>query len=387
MVEEIKYDYIIAGMGCAGLSMAMQLKNSSVNFTKILLIDKDLKNKNDRTWCFWTKEKDNWFNKIVFNRWHKFSVKSSGFEKQINLTPYNYIMIKGIDFYNHCLSELKADNRFEIITDEIQEITTKDKSAFLKTKTSIYSASYLFNSAFRTLHKKSNDINYVQHFKGWIIETDKDSFDVECPIFMDFNVAQHNDCRFVYTIPLSKKHALVEYTGFSENPLSDEVYNEELKQYVLNQAHIGAYKILETEKGEIPMVESEFSNPFGERVVNIGTAGGYSKPSTGYTFYFIQKNTQAIIKQLQKNTTTIKPPKRNKRFLFYDKILLEILNKKELEAKNVFTDLFRKNDIKHLLAFLNEESSLLEELFIMNSVSKKQFVIASIKKIYLSCFP
>ena len=62
-------------MGCAGLSLAMQLKRSSLNFSKVLLIDKDLKNKNDRTWCFWTKEKNNWFDEIVFKRWYKFLFK------------------------------------------------------------------------------------------------------------------------------------------------------------------------------------------------------------------------------------------------------------------------------------------------------------------------
>ena len=381
MAEPNKYDYIIAGMGCAGLSLAIQLKKSSVPFSKILLIDKDLKNKNDRTWCFWTKEKNNWFDDIVFNRWEKFSFKSDGFDKDFTLNPYNYLMIKGFDFYTFCLKELKSDKRFEIITDEIQEIFTENKNAVLKTKTNNYTANYIFNSAFRTLNTKPKHINYVQHFKGWIIETEKDSFNVDCPVFMDFNVEQHNDCRFVYIIPLSKRQALIEYTGFSAEGLKDEFYDAELKNYLTQQFKVGEYKILETEKGEIPMVESEFINPFGDRVVNIGTAGGSSKPSTGYTFYFIQKNTQEIIEQLQKKSAKIKLPARKKRFLLYDKILLEILDKKEIRAKDVFTDLFCKNKITHLLAFLNEESSPFEDLNIMNSVSKKHFIKASIKKL------
>ena len=130
------------------------------------------------------------------------------------------------------------------------------------------------------------------------------------------------------------------------------------------------------------MVESDFINPYGERVLNIGTAGGNSKPSTGYTFYFIQKNTQAIIKLLEKNKEKLVLPKRNKRFLFYDKVLLEVLDKKEITAKSVFTDLFKKNKITNLLAFLNEESTLIEEIQIMNSVSKLHFIKASINKIF-----
>jgi len=60
--------------------------------------------------------------------------------------------------------------------------------------------------------------------------------------------------------------------------------------------------------------------------------------------------------------------------------LLEVLDKKEVAAKTVFTTLFKKNNIKTLLAFLNEESSITEDLAIMNSVSKKHFIKASIKK-------
>jgi lycopene beta-cyclase len=376
-----KYDYIIAGMGCAGLSLAIQLKRSSLNFSKVLLIDKDLKNKNDRTWCFWTKEKNNWFDEIVFKRWNKFSFKGDLFEKEITLNPYSYLMIKGIDFYDFCLNELKNDSRFEILTDEIKEINSKDAFAILKTKDHTYSCNYLFNSAFRTLNKKANHINYVQHFKGWLVETETDSFNADCPVFMDFSIKQHNDCRFVYVIPFSKTKALIEYTGFSDTGLNDDFYDKELKNYIQNTLNITTYKIIETEKGDIPMVESDFINPFGDRVVNIGTAGGNSKPSTGYTFYFIQKNTKYIIHQLETGSSKLVSPKRKKRFLLYDKILLEVLDKKEISAKNVFTDLFRKNKIKNLLAFLNEESSVAQDLLIMNSVSKKHFIKASLKKL------
>jgi lycopene beta-cyclase len=198
---------------------------------------------------------------------------------------------------------------------------------------------------------------------------------------MDFNVDQFNDCRFVYTIPLSSTRALVEYTGFSPNLISDEEYDNELVKYIQNQQNITSYKILETEKGQIPMVESEFVNPYGNRVVNIGTAGGSSKPSTGYTFYFIQKQVQDIVQQLLLQKKQLQIPKRNARFLLYDKVLLEVLNKKQLSAQAVFTDLFKNNKITHLLAFLNEESTLVQDIQIMNSVPKTHFIKAFFKKI------
>ncbi len=380
MQENNKYNFIIAGMGCAGLSMAIQLKQSSVNFNKVLLIDREPKDKNDRTWCFWTKEKTNWFNPIVFRRWENFTFKSPTFKKSFFLSPYNYLMIRGIDFYTYCLNELKNDSRFELIYGDIKKISSTNTEAFIETKNNTYCADYLFNSAVLSQYKKPHHINYVQHFKGWVVETDANSFNETSPVFMDFDTEQHNDCRFFYVIPFAKNKALVEYTGFSKNKLPDSDYEVALKNYLENKLNISAYTIIETETGEIPMMESEFVNPFGNRVINIGTAAGSSKPSTGYTFYFIQRNLKIIISQLEKNKT-IKPVKRKFRFSFYDKILLDVLDKKNIPASEVFTRLFQKNKTTNLLAFLNEESSIIQDLSIMNSVPKIEFSRAAFSKL------
>ena len=51
------FDYIIAGSGAAGLTLAYMLLENEYTKKKLLIIDKDLKENNDRTWCFWQKEK------------------------------------------------------------------------------------------------------------------------------------------------------------------------------------------------------------------------------------------------------------------------------------------------------------------------------------------
>lgn len=374
------FDYIIAGTGCAGLSMALQLKKSGINFSKVLLIDKDLKNKNDRTWCFWTKEKDNWFDDLVFRKWNNFHFKSNTFEKTFDISPYQYMMIKGVDFYNHCITELKKDPRFEFVTDEIKSISSENNTGILKTETVNYHAPYIFNSAFRNQKIKSNHVNYVQHFKGWVITTPNEAFDIEHPTFMDFRIDQHNDCRFFYVIPFSKKTALIEYTGFSEKSLSPQSYDSEIIDYLKNYLNVEYYKVEESEYGEIPMAESEFINPFGENVINIGTAGGFSKPSTGYTFYFIQKNVNFLISQLKKNIKLTSNTPRELRFYNYDKVFLEVMHSKKIPSSEVFTQLFKNNTIETLLAFLNEETNYWEDLIIMNSVPKQYFIPAFFKK-------
>lgn len=63
-IVEKAFDFIIAGGGMAGLSLAFYLNQSTLRDKKILLIDREIKNQNDHTWCFWEKEK-NPFEEII----------------------------------------------------------------------------------------------------------------------------------------------------------------------------------------------------------------------------------------------------------------------------------------------------------------------------------
>jgi thioredoxin reductase len=58
------YDFIIAGGGLAGLSLAYYLSQSSLENAKILIIDQSEKKENDKTWCFWEAQ-PNAFDEIV----------------------------------------------------------------------------------------------------------------------------------------------------------------------------------------------------------------------------------------------------------------------------------------------------------------------------------
>lgn len=382
MSQNPGYDYIIAGMGCAGLSLAVQLSRSRVRFSKILVLDKELKNKHDRTWCFWDKENHNWYEPLVFRKWGQFRFRSTDFEKKFDLHPYQYKLVRGIDFYNYCLDELRKDPRFEFVQDELLEISSHENYAIVKGKGGYYQGTLVFNSAFRNQIIKTNHINYVQHFMGWVVETKTDCFDETCPVFMDFNTEQENDFRFFYLIAYSKTKALVEYTGFSPGAMKPEAYAEKLKIY-FQKNHPGTpYTVIETELGSIPMAESAFVNPYGNRVINIGTAGGHSKPSTGYTFYFIQKYTAQLVAQLENDKRIPEEPRRKARFLFYDKVMLYVLHQKKLEGRAIFTRLFKKNKIETLLDFLNEASDWKTELKITGSMNSRFFLASAIKKLF-----
>jgi hypothetical protein len=85
--EMNSYDYIIAGAGCAGLSLAYHISKSSLQNKSILLIDKASKTENDRTWCFWEKE-PNLFENIVYRKWRKVDFYGADFADSLDLGKY-----------------------------------------------------------------------------------------------------------------------------------------------------------------------------------------------------------------------------------------------------------------------------------------------------------
>ena len=80
-----KYDYIIAGCGCSGMSLLYRiLRTPTLKSKKILVIDKTKKNNNDRTWCYWEK-KNGIFDEIVIKKWKSLQFFSHSFTKKFNL--------------------------------------------------------------------------------------------------------------------------------------------------------------------------------------------------------------------------------------------------------------------------------------------------------------
>jgi len=383
MQQKIKYDYIIAGSGCAGLSLLYQILNDPVlNKKSILLIDKSKKNKNDRTWCYWETEKGP-FDSIVSYEWKTLEFLTSDFTKRFDLEQYSYKMIKGIDFYNHVLSFAKKFNNVTLKFENIQKIQTIDECACVETDKSNYSATYVFNSTNLFNPKINIQNSLLQHFEGWVIKTKKPIFDNSVGTLMDFRLDQKHGTTFMYLLPTSEKEALIEYTLFTEKVLEKTAYKIALENYISNYLKIDEYEIIHKEFGIIPMSLADFSrNPNAEKkIINIGTAGGYTKASSGYTFQFIQKNTVKIIKKLRKGEIpNSKITFRNKIFQWYDRTLLEVMISKKMTGKEIFTIMFKKLSPEKILTFLDNESSFLDDLKIISKLPKIPFLTAGIKR-------
>ena len=378
----MRYDYIIAGSGCAGLSLLYKiLQTPSLQNKSILVIDKDQKKSNDRTWCFWEKNPGP-FESIVYAKWNKLEFLSTDFKKELNLESYTYKMIQGIDFYNFVINYAKKFKNVSFVQESINSIDNIDKKAVLKTTKNTYTANYIFNST-NLFNPKINEQNsLLQHFKGWLIKTEKPVFNPEIGRLMDFRVSQENGATFMYVLPTSATEALVEYTLFSPRVLDKEVYTLELKKYIKEELEIDNYTLIHEEFGVIPMSLAKFEQNPKLNVINIGTSGGYTKGSSGYTFQFIQKNIIEIINNLVEGNNIIQQTSfKNKYYQWTDRTLIDVLLSNKLTGKDVFTKMFQKVPAEKILAFLGNESSFIEDLKVFTSFPVKPFLTSGIKQL------
>jgi lycopene beta-cyclase len=376
------YDFVIAGAGCSGLSLATGLAKANIN-KSILLIDSKIDTIQDKTWCFWDAS-----SKLNFpfpvSSWQNISFHTADYEKKEEICPYKYYGIRSTDFYKYCYKVLQDAENIDIVEDNIERIYGYKSGACLETKNHKYYGHYLFNSTANKNRDSNNTAYYSglkQHFKGWLIKTDKPVFDKNTVTFMDFRTNQHNDVRFFYVLPYSEKEALVEYTVFSNQILSDEEYEANIESYIHETLNIHNFSIIEKEKGIIPMdfISPDNSNP---HIISIGIEGGALKPSTGFAFSLIQKQINEIVKSIQTEKFNFTRKNSPSRFTFYDKILLFLLKNHKVDKSGLFISLFKGNSMRVILTFLSEKTNIFSELKIFSTLPVKIFLKAVID-IYL----
>ncbi len=332
---------------------------------RILAVDISPKSVNDRTWCFWEKT-PGIFEPVVSKTWKQLWFHGAAYSKLLHIEPYQYKMIRGIDFYNHCLNRIQAAPNIEIRYGAVTEIKSgaEDASIFFDGHT--ITADYVFSSIYTMQKQNAGDHHLIQHFLGWVVEMETDCFNPEQATLMDFQTTQEYGTSFIYLMPLSRRKALVEFTVFSELLIEHHQYELELKNYMHSHFNNDSFAITEKERGAIPMTSHVFPQQEG-RVTYIGSAGGRTKPSSGYTFYFIQQQSERIVKDLLQYGRPL-PYKSSPKFRFYDRVLLNVLATGKMKGEKLFTRFFRSNHILDALAFLNNESVCRQDFGIIASL-------------------
>ena len=348
-----EFDYIILGGGCAGLSLAYELDIKQKLKTKSLAIVETRKEyKRDKTWSFW-KVSDHHFEDCVIKSWNNFSINSKSGSHEVVNKDFPYQTIDSGLFYKKILSQIKQNKNIQFFTNTNQ----------LKLDNS-----FIFNSI---PPKENYEKNIWQHFKGIEIETHKDIFDEEIFNLMDFDCDQRNNVHFFYTLPFTKNKALIETTWLSrmdEKSLKD--YDNQLEKYIKETLKIKNYKINYQEEGSIPLFYPNIQSK--KNTINIGSTGGMTRLSTGYTFLNIQNHSKYITENIEK-INDLKPYHIGKKYEFLDNIFLNVLKNHPDKMPKIFFNMF-KGSSKTVIKFLSNKSNFYEDLRIIFKMPKWIFI-------------
>ncbi|TGE13495.1 lycopene cyclase family protein [Hymenobacter elongatus] len=371
-----EYDYLIAGGGAAGLSLAYHISQEPrLRGKRVVLLEPEAKDQNDRTWSFWA-DAPTPFDAIVAHEWERLAFRSPAFERVFTLQRYRYKMIRGLDFYRFVREALAQNPQFTLVRESIDTLVNTPEGVTAHTSAGRYTARYAFDSRPPRLEQQPDKYRYLlQHFVGWEIQTEHDAFDPVTVEFMDFRGEQQQQARFIYVLPFGPRKALVEYTLFSEQLLPKAEYEAAMAAYLRDTLGLTSYTILSEEVGAIPMTDHPLSARSGPHIINLGTRAGRAKPSTGYAFKRIQEHSARLVDALAR---TGAPPRHltgdQPQFRLFDTLLLDIMKRRGEYTRDIFTELFQRNPFERILAFLDERTSWLDNFRILNSVTAWPFL-------------
>ncbi|MEQ8905925.1 lycopene cyclase family protein [Ekhidna sp.] len=369
-MHQKQYDYAIIGAGAAGLQLLLKMiRDPFFKEKSILVLDKDEKSTNDRTWCFWEQGETMW-DQLATKTWGQGLFINLEQTIDFDLEPYRYKMVRSANFYSHAKGELAKAENVKWVKDEVVEVNDQD----IKGSSVNYHADHIFDSRIPpAFHVKQDDYHsLIQHFKGWFVKTKKPTFDPETFTMMDYRLKWQDSTSFTYVLPISETEALVEFTLFNDQLLMDDEYDKFLRRYIATYLNLFEYKVEEVEQGLIPMSDFPFHKYHEKHLTKIGTAGGWVRPSSGYSFKNADRYSTMMVENIKKG----KRPEKgiaNSRFRMYDSIFLNVLSSRNDLGEEIFTRLYTKPDIQSVFRFLDEESSLTEDMKVMFSLNRPQF--------------
>jgi len=369
------YDIIIAGAGCAGLSLAWYITKYTGKTFSILILDASFKPANNKTWCFW----DDQFlpDPIqIYKSWDYLSFGSERHQVTELLSDHRYHCVRSGDYSEQMINDLLKWDNIEWEESAVTNVVDFQTYGEVHLPGEKIRADYVFQSIFG--NRFDDEISLKQHFLGWEIELKDGRIDDSAVTLMDFRTDQKNATAFMYVLPYSPNKVLVEYTLFSTRLLNDHEYEQEIRAYLKKWYDLTEddFIVSRVERGMIPMVQHPAVIQNGNRVLEIGQLAGVTKPTTGYTFNRIHRVNEQIARALSDGKVPVVYNQSAARFRFYDLLLLDILVNDAEFSEQIFTSLFRSNKMDRILKFLDEKTEVPDDVRILATLPFRPFLKA-----------
>jgi lycopene beta-cyclase len=377
--QEVVYDYVFIGMGASNSLILKKLIESNLfNDKKVAVIEAENKNENDKTYCFWASPNDPIVQElkgIISHSYEHIEINKAN-AQDLNLHPYYYI--RSIDLYQYT-AELIKQNKITIYKARCEDMKSVKGFSTLHTDKGIFYSKKVFDSRTPQI-ETSNHIYLHQSFYGLHVKFEKDVFNSNTFEMMNFDVEQDQFTQFFYVLPFSDNEALIELTRFGAEKINIDYAKDVLSKKI--EALFGTYQVISDETGCIPMTNYRHPASQLKGVFNTGARANLIKPSTGYGFKNMFLYAEEIAKNITKNKFEKTALNFKNRFKFYDSLLLIILLRWPYLGKEIFSKLFKAQKISTIFSFLDETTSVIQEIKIFASLPFQPFIKAACIQVF-----
>ena len=373
-VHELLFDFVFVGMGASNsLIFKKLLESDLLKNKKVAIIEAELKNENDKTYCFWSSNNDNIVKDLSPIISHHYSHIEINKTNKQNISAQPYFYIRSIDLYEYTKQLIKY-NEIPVFQATCNDITSTNGYNVVQTNIAFFNAKIVFDSRPPKIDSSKN-IYLHQSFFGLHVKFQKEVFDSNTFEMMNFDIEQNNSTQFFYVLPFSNTEALIELTRFGSEKINIDYAKKVLSNKI--ESLYGDYQVISEEIGCIPM--TTFINPASnhEGLINTGSRANLIKPSTGYGFKNMFLFAEEVKNSIDKAGFKQLPFQSKNRFKFYDALLLIILLRWPKLGKVIFSQLFKSQKIATIFSFLDEKTTLRQEMSIFSSLPFKPFIKAA----------
>lgn len=365
-------DVAVIGAGAAGLSLALDLVQTSPGgraAPTVIVVEAPpgpLRSP-ARTWCYWEAGSGP-YDSLLSGSWDRLRVYGpDGAVIDRSLGPLRYKMLRS-DRFEAAMTDRLGMFGVGLRRMSVESACDDDAGAVVHGHDawgvpSVLRSGLVFDSR-PPRRLPAARTTLLQHFRGWFVRTAVPAFDPGVATLMDFRLPQPA-CgpAFGYVLPLGRHEALVEYTEFSRDVLDDTAYERALGHYCTSVLGLNDYTVVERERGVIPMSDGRFPRSTGRRVHLIGAAGGATRPSTGYTFAAIQRQSRQLAAAVRAGRSPARtPPVHGPRARAMDAVLLRALDTGRIDGGAFFAHLFSCVPAERVLRFMDGATSPWEDL-------------------------
>lgn len=379
-------DALVVGGGASGLSLVCHLAAAGWH-GDVLLVDDGAVPPEAPAWAYWSRG-GGLLDGVASPGSDRLRVRGPGLDRTLDLGPYRYRTITGPRLRRAADLLLAGAPGTRRMPGRVTEVRPDEDGALVRVDpldggaARTVRARWVFDSVGPEIADPCPTDTPHLAFLGLRVECDEDVFDPAVPTLMDFRTDQSAGLAFLYVLPTSPRAALVEHTRFvvpDGRPRPEAGHHEALRRAL---ADLGAshHRVVGVERGTIPLHVAPPARPVG-CVVPLGTRAGMVKASTGYGFDRIQRHSAHLARSLVRRGHPFDVPRPDRWHRALDALLLEVVRDEPEAVVGVFSRLFARNPAERVLAFLDEDTTLVQELLLFGTLPVAPYRRAVVRRL------